>query len=444
MDGTIASYAWNFGDGGTATGVTASRTYAAAGTYTVTLTVTDDDGATATTTRQVVVPPAANQPPVAAFTAAPTPLAVAVNASASTDPDGTIASYAWDFGDGGTATGVTASRTYAAPGTYTVTLTVTDDQGATDSTVQQVVVPDTPPNGAPTASFTATPSPLAVAVNGSASTDADGTIVSYSWNWGDNTPTGTGVTAGHTYAVAGTYTVTLTVTDNGGSTGTSTQSVVVPAQPAGPQPFATDAFERTVTNGLGTADLGGAWTLAGSTTNFSVTGGQGRLRMNTAASGVSAFLAGTSTDTEVRAAVGADKAATGGGTYLSVVARRVGTADYRGRVRLMAGGGVQVFITRNQAGETSLASLTVPGLTVAAGEMVNVRFQATGTSPTTLRIKVWKVGTTEPTAWTLTTTDATAALQAGGGVGFVTYLSGSATNAPVLGLFDDLWAGPTA
>lgn len=442
VDGTIVSYGWDFGNGTLGTGATATGTYAAPGTYTVTLTVTDDDGATGATTQQVVVPDVPpNQVPTAAFTATTSPLSVAVNGSASADADGTIVSYDWDFGDGNVATGATASNTYAAAGTYTVSLTVTDDDGAIGTTSQQVVVPDIPVNGAPTAAFTATPSPLAVAVDGSASTD-DGTIVSYAWDFGDG-GTGSGVTANRTYATPGTYTIVLTVTDDQGATGTSSQSVVVPDLPVGPQPFATDAFERTVTNGLGTADLGGAWTLSGSATNFSVASGQGRLRMSGAATGVSAFLPGTSTDTEIRATLGVDKVGTGGGIYSSVVARRVGTADYRGRVRFMAGGGVQIFITRNQGGETNLANLVVPGLTVGANEMVNVRFQATGTSPTTLRLKVWKVGTTEPAGWQLTTTDSSAALQSGGGVGLVTYLSGSATNAPVLGLFDDIWAGPT-
>ena len=58
--------------------------------------------------------------------------------------------------------------------------------------------------------------------------------------------------------------------------------------------------------------------------------------------------------------------------------------------------------------------------------------QATGTSPTTVRMKVWKLGTTEPAAWTLTTTDTTANLQAVGSTGISTYLSGSATNAPIV------------
>ena len=65
-------------------------------------------------------------PPTASFTATPDDLSVGLDASASTDTDGTIAAYAWDFGDGGTGTGARPSHTYAAPGTYQVTLTVTE------------------------------------------------------------------------------------------------------------------------------------------------------------------------------------------------------------------------------------------------------------------------------------------------------------------------------
>ena len=138
-DGTVASYAWAFGDGTTGSGATASHTYGGTGTWTVTLTVTDDAGATAqrTATVSTVAP---NLPPAAAFTASATGLTAAVDASTSRDTDGTVAAYAWTFGDGGTASGVTATHTYAAGGTYPVTLTVTDNQGATSSTTSSVTV----------------------------------------------------------------------------------------------------------------------------------------------------------------------------------------------------------------------------------------------------------------------------------------------------------------
>ena len=95
----------------------------------------------------------ANQAPTAAFTSSTSNLTASVNGSGSTDSDGTIGSYAWNFGDGTTGTGVTASRTYAAAGTYQVTLTVTDDDGATGSVTRAVTVstaappPPPPPTG---------------------------------------------------------------------------------------------------------------------------------------------------------------------------------------------------------------------------------------------------------------------------------------------------------
>ncbi|MEZ5249826.1 MAG: PKD domain-containing protein, partial [Ilumatobacteraceae bacterium] len=243
-DGTIVSYAWDFGDGATGTGVTAAHTFAAAGTYTVELTVTDDDGASATSSQEVVVPDVpANGAPTAAFTATTSPLQVAVDAATSSDADGTIVSYAWDFGDGATGSGVTAAHTFAAAGTYTIVLTVTDDDGAEGTSSQSVVVEAPAANQTPLASFTTSTSPLEIDVDASGSSDPDGTIVSYAWDFGDGA-SGSGATTSHTYAAAGTYTVGLVVTDDDGATATISQEVLVPDQPVGPQPFATDAFER--------------------------------------------------------------------------------------------------------------------------------------------------------------------------------------------------------
>ncbi|MCK5827792.1 PKD domain-containing protein, partial [Candidatus Bipolaricaulota bacterium] len=136
-DGTIASYAWNFGDGSTDSGAGIWHRFNASGTYIVTLTVTDNDGASDTMTQAVQVG-TSNQPPTAAFSATPTnPMVnawVQFDASASSDTDGSIASHAWNFGDGSTGTGSLVWHQFTTPGTYIVTLTVTDDDGAADST----------------------------------------------------------------------------------------------------------------------------------------------------------------------------------------------------------------------------------------------------------------------------------------------------------------------
>lgn len=139
-DGSIVAWAWDFGDGGTATGVSASHAFARAGTYTVRLTVTDDDGLTASDTTTVT---ASNRPPVANAGAdrnAAAGSAVAFDGSASRDPDGRITTWAWTFGDGATGSGASASHAYAQAGTYSVRLTVTDDGGASHSDTAQVTV----------------------------------------------------------------------------------------------------------------------------------------------------------------------------------------------------------------------------------------------------------------------------------------------------------------
>ena len=147
-DGTIASYAWDFGDGENSTGVTAAHTYEAAGTYTVTLEVTDNRGDTSEVSHEVEVAEAPNVPPEAEFDSTSEDLTINVDASSSTDSDGSIASYDWDFGDGTTDTGVTAEHAYASAGSYLVRLTVTDDDGATDQATAAVTVPT---GGAPLA-----------------------------------------------------------------------------------------------------------------------------------------------------------------------------------------------------------------------------------------------------------------------------------------------------
>jgi len=145
-DGTIVSYNWDFGDGATGIGVTTTHAYSTAGTYTVTLAVTDDKGATGTDTASVIVT-APNEPPVANAGPDQTALVdetVSFDGSGSDDPDGTIVSYNWDFGDGATGIGVTTTHVYSTAGTYTVTLAVTDDKGATGTDTAIITVTEAP------------------------------------------------------------------------------------------------------------------------------------------------------------------------------------------------------------------------------------------------------------------------------------------------------------
>ena len=162
------------------------------------------------------------RPPVASFTATPNPTTVGAtvtfNASASYDPDGTIRSYRWDFGDLTFGTGEVAPHFYGAAGTYTVTLTVTDNESFTATDYRNVVVNPPPPGQQPpVARFVATPSStkpgVLVTFNASSSYDPDGTIVSYSWDFGDGS-LGSGASVTHAYLLPGTYNVTLSVTDN--------------------------------------------------------------------------------------------------------------------------------------------------------------------------------------------------------------------------------------
>jgi PKD repeat protein len=182
-----------------------------------------------------------NEPPVADFTFTTNDLTVYFT-DASTDPDGTIVGWDWDFGDGNTSTQQDPTHTYAAGGTYTVSLTVTDNDGATDSVSKPVTV--TEPNAPPVADFTFTTSDLTANFT-DASTDSDGTIVSWLWNFGDGN-TSTVQNPSQTYAAGGTYTVTLTVTDDDGATDSVSKPVTVTEPPNIPP---TASFTYTI-NGL--------------------------------------------------------------------------------------------------------------------------------------------------------------------------------------------------
>ena len=215
------TYRWTFGDGGTSSSQNPSHTYSSAGSYTATLTVTDDTATTAKSTVNInvtaSVPLSAGN--VASLTSGQAPLVVNFTGSASggTSPY----TYRWTFGDGGTSSSQNPSHTYSSAGSYTATLTVTDDTATTaKSTVNINVTVSVPLSAGNVASLTSGQAPLVVNFTGSAS---GGTSpYTYRWTFGDG-GTSTSQNPSHTYSSAGSYTATLTVTDN--SSGTASTMV---------------------------------------------------------------------------------------------------------------------------------------------------------------------------------------------------------------------------
>jgi chitinase len=183
-------------------------------------------------------------PPVASFTISPTAPAagasVAFDASGSSDPDGTIVIFDWNFGDGVQAYGVSVSHTYAAPGTFTASLAVTDDDGLTHTTTQQVIVSPAPDTENPTIAIAspadgATLTSAAATVTGTASDNVGVAKVEVSldgttWVMASGT---TSWSAALTLA-EGSNTITVRVTDASGNIDSSTIHVTVATPPVGP------------------------------------------------------------------------------------------------------------------------------------------------------------------------------------------------------------------
>ena len=432
-DGTVVAYAWDFGDGTTSTTAKPSHTYATTGDKTVTLTVTDDDGVIGSATKTVAV--TGNAAPKAVFTSKVAKLAVTFDGSGSNDSDGAVVSYAWDFGDGASSAVQKPSHTYASAGDKTVTLKVTDDDGATDTSTTTVT---TVANTAPKAALTSTVSGLTVSFDGSGSADADGAVTAYAWSFGDGTSS-TDVKPSHTYASGGDKSVSLTVTDDDGATDKVTKTVTAVAPVTGP--LASDAFGRSVSNGWGNADTGGSYTRGGTASAFSVTNGAGQILLSTPGAGPSMTLSSvSSTSSDVLVKVTMDKIADGGGSFVSVGARATATNDYRAKVKVASNGALTLYLVKVVGGtETTLSSVALgSSFSYATGAVLNVRVEATGTAPTTVRARVWKSTQSEPTSWQLSTTDSTDGLQQAGGASVVAYLASSATNQPIAVRFDDL------
>ena len=233
-DGSVVSWLWDFGDGNTSIQQNPTHRYAADGTYNVTLRVTDDGGAYSTTSMPLLVE---NAPPDASFSITPmlpTTADEVAFTDTSTDPGGSIVAWQWDFGDGSTSSQEAPTHRYADNGTYTVGLTVVDDDGANSTTYATLVVENLSPN----ASFTVTPRGPTTADEvafDDTSSDPDGAVVFWSWDFGDGTNSSERHPR-HRFLQPGTYNVTLLARDDDGKTAVANYSVTVVPPPSGPGP----------------------------------------------------------------------------------------------------------------------------------------------------------------------------------------------------------------
>ncbi|GAG80840.1 unnamed protein product, partial [marine sediment metagenome] len=209
-DGSIASYRWNFGDGETSTSSNPSHVFDATGSYTITITVKDNEGASDVDSTHAFISapaPPSNQPPVADCNGPYSAVmlnSIQFSSAGSSDPDGSIASYKWNFGDWGTSDKANPTHTYPVPGAYDVKLTVTDNMGLSASSTTQTVItftddsgdsdngdtdpPEEPTNDVPIADcngpYTGTTG-TSVSFSSTGSHDPDGSIVSYKWDFDD-------------------------------------------------------------------------------------------------------------------------------------------------------------------------------------------------------------------------------------------------------------------
>jgi PKD repeat protein len=227
----VASWSWDFDGDGTEDSASQNpaHSYNSAGEYTVSLTVEEADGDSDMAT-QIITVSAPNQPPDA--NAGPDQTAnegetVNFDGSSSSDSDGTIDSYDWDFGDETTGAGETTAHEYADNGIYTVTLTVTDTNGATGMDTATVTIENVAPAAVDAGSDQMVNEGATVSFSGSFTDPGSGDTHTIEWNFGDGNTSSGSLTPTHAYADDGGYTVTLTVTDDDSGVGTDTASLTV-------------------------------------------------------------------------------------------------------------------------------------------------------------------------------------------------------------------------
>lgn len=226
-DGSVVRHAWAFGDGATASGQAATYAFAGQGTFVVRLKAWDDDGLTATAERTVVVTNAPPVPKLSAPSDALRAVSVELSALGSSDADGSVTAYRFDFGDGNAtdwSESPIARHAYARLGRFTVTVSVRDSDGAVASASVRIDILNQPPTVVvPTALTADRLTPLRPAAT---SHDPDGAIASWRWDFGDGF-TSTAERPEHRYADLGTFPLRVAVRDSDGAEAAASTNVTV-------------------------------------------------------------------------------------------------------------------------------------------------------------------------------------------------------------------------
>jgi len=224
------SYQWYFGDGGTGNSTNATYSYSTSGTFTVKLVATSNYGCQDSATALVTI----NPKPIVIFSINNNIQCKNANSfiftNTSSISNGTM-SYLWDFGDGITASTISATHSYIAAGTYTIKLVALSNNNCTDSTTRQVTV-----NPSPINNFTV--NQMVQCFNGNNfifnnTTSISSGTMQFNWTFGDGIGSATQTNPLYNYLASGTYTVTLVATSNLNCSSTSLQQMIVRPSPVG-------------------------------------------------------------------------------------------------------------------------------------------------------------------------------------------------------------------
>ena len=354
--GRILAWRWDFGDGGTAEGAQAEHVFKTAGPHIVSLAIDTDaeTSCSAVTGQRSILVNAAPLPDAGEDVVVGVDQEILFDASGSSDPDGAIVNYSWNFGDGTTGSGMYVRHRFRESGQYEVDLTVTDDSDVHNNTASDRRIVTV--NHAPVPAIDAQASACAaeaVAFSGSRSSDPDGQIARFEWRFGNGT-TVDDAEAQHVFPRPGTYDVDLVVDDGRGlnnsrAKATSALHVNRPPQPeAGPDRLVCPGDEVTF-DGSTSIDWDGEissydWTFGDGATAKGVTvthkfekPGHYETRLavtddSGSACAVAYDVASTRVNAAPLAAAGADREGFAGGAHDQILFDASGSSDADGEI----------------------------------------------------------------------------------------------------------------